>query len=181
MTSRRGTSNGNERGSAAQRRKRRQWVLFRFQSLYGLGWTHCYRCNTLLDYDTMTLDRIVPGCQGGRYVKWNIRPCCGSCNSITGATIRASIVHTERKGWHMRINEAVRQMHPPRYTVKQAAQMIGRDADTLRRWKRSGTLIPSDHEKFGKTVVPLYTDDDIKVGREIAKSIKPGRKSAQPV
>ena len=36
----------------------------------------------------LTVDRIVPGCQGGRYVRTNIRPACGPCNSETGGRTR---------------------------------------------------------------------------------------------
>jgi hypothetical protein len=48
----------------------------------------CYRCGALLTADTVTVDRITPGCQGGTYARTNIRPACGTCNSQTGATTR---------------------------------------------------------------------------------------------
>jgi hypothetical protein len=48
----------------------------------------CYRCGKLLTVDTVTADRIKPGCQGGTYRRENLRPACLSCNSITGATTR---------------------------------------------------------------------------------------------
>lgn len=48
----------------------------------------CYRCGQLLTVDTVTVDRIRPGCQGGTYRRDNIRPACGTCNSSTGATVR---------------------------------------------------------------------------------------------
>lgn len=48
----------------------------------------CYRCGKLLWDGTLTVDRIVPGAQGGSYRRTNIRPACASCNSITGATVR---------------------------------------------------------------------------------------------
>lgn len=48
----------------------------------------CYRCGALLTADTLTVDRIVPGCQGGTYKRSNIRPACPRCNSVTGATTR---------------------------------------------------------------------------------------------
>lgn len=48
----------------------------------------CYRCGKLLTVDTVTVDRIRPGCQGGTYRRDNIRPACGRCNSQTGATTR---------------------------------------------------------------------------------------------
>ena len=48
----------------------------------------CYRCGDLLHDETVTVDRIVPGCHGGRYVRTNIRPACGMCNSETGGPLR---------------------------------------------------------------------------------------------
>lgn len=48
----------------------------------------CYRCGYLLTEDTVTIDRIIPGCQGGTYRRTNIRPACGPCNSETGGATR---------------------------------------------------------------------------------------------
>lgn len=48
----------------------------------------CYRCGELLTFETVTVDRIVPGCRGGRYVRNNIRPACAACNSETGGATR---------------------------------------------------------------------------------------------
>lgn len=57
----------------------------------------CYRCGKLLTVETVTVDRIVPGCKktkmfpnGGTYVRWNIRPACLKCNSETGGGLRGS-------------------------------------------------------------------------------------------
>lgn len=47
------------------------------------GQTRCYACGTLLDVDTVTIDRIIPGCRGGKYVDENIRPACSPCNTAT--------------------------------------------------------------------------------------------------
>ena len=49
----------------------------------------CYRCGELLTVDTVTVDRIIPGCQGGTYRRNNIRPACGTCNSSTGGKLRS--------------------------------------------------------------------------------------------
>jgi len=76
----------------------------------------------------------------------------------------------------MKIDELVRQMHPPRYTIAQAARLVGRDADTLRRWRRLRIYAPSESRQFGHLEVVLYTDDDIRAMRRIAKQIRPGRK-----
>jgi len=108
----RGTTNGNARGGSDDRRRRREWLIQTFRAdadvvtsgQFGLGGDllvpvlpgtegsmpacRCYRCGKLLTADTLTVDRIVPGCQGGTYARNNIRPACGRCNSSTGATTR---------------------------------------------------------------------------------------------
>lgn len=104
---RRGTSNSNERGSVHSRRRRREWLVqtyradvdvvklpfplpYPLHTDLGLGVPacRCYRCGLLLTADTVTVDRIIPGCRGGTYRRDNIRPACGACNSVTGATTR---------------------------------------------------------------------------------------------
>lgn len=107
---RRGTTNRNERGNTAERRRRRTWLVETYRAdcdLMDIGLYHgpfpvpvllgtegahpacrCYRCGVLLTVDTVTVDRIKPGCQGGTYARHNIRPACGTCNSSTGATTR---------------------------------------------------------------------------------------------
>jgi hypothetical protein len=82
----RGTSNRNDRGSAATRRRRKWWLLETFGD--GVK-APCYRCEVMLDFVTLTVDRITPGCRGGRYVRGNIRPACGRCNSETGGAVRS--------------------------------------------------------------------------------------------
>lgn len=47
----------------------------------------CYRCGCLLTVDSVTVDRIIPGCKGGTYRRNNIRPACGTCNSETGGAL----------------------------------------------------------------------------------------------
>lgn len=48
----------------------------------------CYRCGFLLTGETLTVDRIIPGCMGGTYRRNNIRPACGPCNIHTGNQVR---------------------------------------------------------------------------------------------
>lgn len=118
LVARRGTTNGNARGSVADRARRRAWLVETYRAnvdvlfvdLSGQGprpadWIpriralevppglgelacRCYRCGVLLTVETVTVDRIVPGCQGGTYRRTNIRPACSTCNSSTGATMR---------------------------------------------------------------------------------------------
>lgn len=84
----RGTTNTNARGSASQRRVRKLWLL----RTYGDGVTcRCVECDRLLDYWTLFVDRIVPGCLGGRYVRGNIRPHCSRCSSLTGTRLREAL------------------------------------------------------------------------------------------
>ncbi len=74
---RRGTSNRDEH-------RRKCWLLEEF----GDGtWAPCYRCGLQLDIRTITVDRIKPKKQGGRYVRGNIRPACRPCNSETGGML----------------------------------------------------------------------------------------------
>lgn len=109
--SRRGTTNGNARGGADDRKRRRDWLVQCYRANRDVlvigGLFHgplvvevelgtegaqpacrCYRCGVLLTVETVTVDRIVPGCQGGTYRRDNIRPACGTCNSSTGGRTR---------------------------------------------------------------------------------------------
>lgn len=56
----------------------------------------CYRCGKLLTEETVTADRIKPGCQGGTYRRENIRPACGGsegCNQTAGGAHRGKRGH----------------------------------------------------------------------------------------
>lgn len=65
----RGTSNADSRGSSYQRRRRRQAVLDRD----GNGtWALCVTCPTVVDMETMRLDRVLPGFLGGTYALGNV-------------------------------------------------------------------------------------------------------------
>jgi hypothetical protein len=109
--SRRGSTNGNQRGGSDDRRRRREWLVATYRAdvdivlidlFHGpvivpvtrdsegsVPACRCYRCGTLLTSNTVTVDRIRPGCQGGTYARSNIRPACGTCNSSAGATVRS--------------------------------------------------------------------------------------------
>lgn len=89
MNQARGTSNRNARGNSADRARRRAYLLESFESDQGPGTCRCYRCGKILRNDSVTVDRIVPGCHGGRYVRSNIRPACAECNSETGGSLRS--------------------------------------------------------------------------------------------
>jgi hypothetical protein len=116
----RGTSNGNARGSSEARRRRRTWLVETYRAdvdVQVIELFHgpllvpvtasqgadgaqpacrCYRCGALLTADTVTVDRIKPGCRGGTYARTNIRPACGPCNSETGGPLRGPL--SRKKG-----------------------------------------------------------------------------------
>jgi hypothetical protein len=87
ITVSRGTSNTNDRGSAASRRIRKQWVLDTFGN--GLiAFCSFLGCKEELDFDTITIDRYpLAGCEGGTYKRGNIRPMCAFHNSSTGSLL----------------------------------------------------------------------------------------------
>lgn len=87
MGTKRGTVHANERGSSYDRRRRKVFLLVTF----GDGEkAPCYRCAMLLSFETLTVDRVKPGIEGGRYTRDNIRPACGGCNSETGGLLGAA-------------------------------------------------------------------------------------------
>ncbi|QOP64792.1 HNH endonuclease [Microbacterium phage DelaGarza] len=101
---RRGTSNSNDRGNAAARRRRKQRLVEEF----GDGETcPCYRCGRALSVSMVEADRKVPGILGGTYRWENLRPACGDCNKITGNAVskmlrdkvrRPTIIRLHREG-----------------------------------------------------------------------------------
>lgn len=69
---------GDRRGSSADRRARKQWLL----AAYGDGaQAPCYHCGTPLTATSCEADRIIPG---GSYGHNNILPSCGPCNKKRG-------------------------------------------------------------------------------------------------
>lgn len=84
----RGHRNTNERGNAAQRRARRQWLL----DHYGDGQTApCSDCGHPVDDSTIYVDRIVPAHLGGTYQRGNIQPHCQLCSCRQGQRIRRQL------------------------------------------------------------------------------------------
>lgn len=103
----RGTSNANERGNTRDRAARKRYLLKVYAAnfcmhrrvdvlvppacetycLEPVPTCRCYRCGELLTEETLTVDRIVPGAKGGRYVRTNIRPSCSDCASETGGRL----------------------------------------------------------------------------------------------
>ncbi|QXJ40726.1 HNH endonuclease [Curtobacterium phage Parvaparticeps] len=91
----RGSSNSDSRGSAASRRARKQWLLDEF----GDGTTApcAFGCGVHVNFQTITVDRFpIPGAQGGRYVRGNIRPACEPCNREDGYRIQRELRHARK-------------------------------------------------------------------------------------
>lgn len=105
---------GELRGSAADRRTRKAWLIETFRANhdfpdflaenagrtaihqginrgFGEPACRCYRCGVLLTIDMLTVDRIVPGCKGGTYRRNNIRPACSPCQTETGNALKAEL------------------------------------------------------------------------------------------
>lgn len=61
-------------------------------------------------------------------------------------------------------------------TASGAAYLVNRSVDTIRRWHRKGLCVPSQSMKAGQLTVWLYTPEDIKKLRDVARQQKPGRK-----
>lgn len=74
------------RGNNRDRAARKRWLLRTFDPELGGESCRCFvaTCGDLLSYATVTVDRITPGSQGGRYVHGNIRPACLFHNSSRG-------------------------------------------------------------------------------------------------
>jgi len=80
--------NGNHRGNSYDRARRRQYLL----DTFGDGTTaKCSHCSETLTNDTITVDRIVPGRDGGRYVRENIQPSCFPCACAQGGRLGGRI------------------------------------------------------------------------------------------
>lgn len=63
------------------RRARKQFLL----DTFGNGTiTNCIHCGKFLNFEALTVDRVVCAHLGGRYVRTNIRPSCKPCNEKRG-------------------------------------------------------------------------------------------------
>lgn len=67
----------NIRGSSKDRAARKHKLL----NVYGDGTlAPCVHCGSLVSYETMEVDKIVPQSMGGRYIWINIHVSCFHCN-----------------------------------------------------------------------------------------------------
>lgn len=87
----RGTSNSNSRGSSYARRSRKLWLL----ATFGDGETAPCSfdgCLVVLTFETIEVDRFpIPGHEGGRYVRGNIRPACHDHNVDHGLQLAVEV------------------------------------------------------------------------------------------
>jgi hypothetical protein len=85
----RGTSNKNETGNSWDRRVRKLWLLEEFGN--GVQAPCMLRCAPgclgTVALATITVDRILPGCEGGTYERSNIQPACAACNTLHGSLL----------------------------------------------------------------------------------------------
>ena len=80
---------GEKRGNNRDRRRRKIWMLATFDKDLGPDKARCHlrladRCRGVMDYHTVTADRINPG---GTYARANVRPACAPCQNLQGALI----------------------------------------------------------------------------------------------
>jgi 5-methylcytosine-specific restriction endonuclease McrA len=71
-----------DRGNSKDRKARVWWLLRRYGN--GIECPCLLRisplCERRLSRDTITVDKVIPGTQGGRYTHPNIIPACSPCN-----------------------------------------------------------------------------------------------------
>lgn len=70
----------------------------------------------------------------------------------------------------------MQQLPEGMYTRAQVAEKIGKSRDTVRRWHENGTYKATHQETFGDVTVWLYTEDDVRAMKQIARHLTPGRK-----
>lgn len=63
------------------------------------------------------------------------------------------------------------------YTRGQVAQQIGKSKDTIRRWHESGRFVTQHSIVKGKTRIWLYSATDVASLKELARTVRPGRKT----
>ncbi|AAN01911.1 HNH endonuclease [Mycobacterium phage West99] len=82
--------NGNQRGSSADRARRKAWLLSPEAGWGGDGETvPCWDCGVLCGPDEVDLcaDRIIPDIRGGTYRRDNLAPHCAQCSHRQGNAI----------------------------------------------------------------------------------------------
>lgn len=91
------TDGADKRGNSKDRAARRRYLLSAAAGFGGNGEVvPCALgivgdCSILVDNATMEVDRIVPGVDGGRYIRSNIRPTCRPCNESAGHSTQRQV------------------------------------------------------------------------------------------
>lgn len=74
---------------------------------------------------------------------------------------------------HIYIRRNLKGIH---YTVSEAAEEIGKSAETLRRWRRTGFMVPSVEHKMGELTVYLYTEEDLIELKKLVPKTRRGKR-----
>jgi hypothetical protein len=173
----RGTTNRNARGGSDARLRRRLWLVETYRAdqdarhIYGTFPTdpvvtvgvalgegipacRCYRCGALLTVETVSADRIKPGCQGGTYKRSNIRPACAGCQSTVGGATRSN-----GKGPAVPTRRAVRN-------TQREVQGRGGRVRGVERAERKDSPCTTCGAKPGHSCVTLTSKRQVAAGKE---------------
>jgi 5-methylcytosine-specific restriction endonuclease McrA len=97
------TDGQDKRGNSKDRAARRRYLLDPKAGFQGNGEVvpcalgTVTACTLLVDYVTMEVDRIVPGAEGGRYIRSNIRPTCRPCNEAAGHDTQRAVLAAKKE------------------------------------------------------------------------------------
>lgn len=129
MTVTRGSTNTNDRGSSYDRRARKNWLLSTCDLDLPETQCRCVYCAKILVYETLTVDRIVPGARGGTYRRDNIQPACNACNIAQGIILREEI-HAETCRGSCRRCRIVSEYRAARHAAELARERMTGGYDT---------------------------------------------------
>lgn len=85
---------GDRRGSSRDRKRRKLWMLATFDPDLGDSRVRCHlklsgKCERVLDYSTVTADRIV---RGSSYARDGLQPSCQPCQNTQGGLARHGLL-----------------------------------------------------------------------------------------
>lgn len=145
------------RGNVTDRQRRKLWLLDTYRAdqdlcphcvmnphEYPLGSgipaCRCYRCGKLLTYDTLTVDRIIPGCKGGKYRRDNIRPSCSDCANKQGGELSAQNRSNPVPVVRPRVRQLAARDAQPGSTGAGTVPVPGVQASRAGRVRRNGSV-----------------------------------------
>lgn len=82
-------------------------------------------------------------------------------------------MHKEANPLNLYLRRNLKGIH---YTVSEAAELVGKSADTLRRWRQTGFMVPSKKVTMGEQTIYVYTEADIERLRVLAQVTKRGKR-----